>query len=212
MKTIYLVRHGESEGNIGKVLQGADAVLTEKGREQARVVAIRCASLPVDTLISSTMVRAQETAQSISEATGLKAELSDLFVERGRPSSIVGKSPLDPGALLTDAAWNLSTFDEGPKVEDGECFLELKERAERALQFLTQHTSDSILVVSHGVFIRQLFASIIFGAEQTGENFKRLYFAVGTDNTGISVITIDPKAERPQWIIQVLNDRSHLGE
>lgn len=212
MKTIYLVRHGESEGNVGKVLQGADATLTDKGREQARVVAKRCASLPVDTLISSTMVRARETAAAIAEATGLTVEESGLFVERGRPSSVVGKSPLDPTALLTDAAWNLSTFDEGPKVEDGECFSELKQRANRALHFLAEHPSDSILVVTHGVFIRQLFASIIFGAEQTGADFKKFYFAVGTDNTGISVITIDPKAPKPQWIIAVLNDRSHLGD
>lgn len=212
MKTIYLVRHGESEGNVGKVLQGADATLTDKGRAQARVVAERCASLPVDTLISSTMVRAGETAAAIAAATGLTVEESDLFVERGRPSSVVGKSPLDPAALLTDAAWNLSTFDEGPKVEDGECFSELKVRANHALQFLADHSSDSILVVSHGVFIRQLFASIIFGAEQTGAEFKKFYFAVGTDNTGISVITIDPKVAKPQWIIAVLNDRSHLGD
>jgi len=38
-KTIYLVRHAESEGNAGKVNNTHETPLTEKGRAQAALIA-----------------------------------------------------------------------------------------------------------------------------------------------------------------------------
>lgn len=212
MKTVYIVRHAESEGNVGVVLQGMTTTLTDKGHEQAEVVAARCAKLPVDTLISSPMTRARVTADAIALSTNLSVEESDLFKERIRPSSVQGKSPLDPTALVLEASWTLSLFDEGPKVEDGDTFLELKARAVEALAFLEHHASDSILLVGHGYFLKVMFANIILGPEHTGSEFKKLYFSMQTDNTGLSVITMDSKAEHSKWVIRVFNDRSHLGD
>lgn len=212
MKTIYIVRHAESEGNVGAVLQGMTTGLTQKGREQARMLAERCRSLPVDALITSTMARAKETAAFIAETTSLPIEESELFVERQRPTVTEGKSPLDPEALLTESAWILSLFEEGPKVGDGETFCELKERAAQALFFLENHESTSILVVGHGYFLKVMFATIILGPEHKAEEFKKLYFSMQADNTGISVITMDSQAEHSKWVIRVFNDRSHLGE
>jgi len=70
MKRIYFVRHGESESNAGGIRSGPDTPLTQRGYEQAEQIARRCANLPVEVLISSSMLRAQETAKIISEKIG----------------------------------------------------------------------------------------------------------------------------------------------
>ncbi len=84
MKTIYFVRHGETEGNTGKIYQGIDTPLMEAGLEQARLVADRCAHLKVTAMVTSDALRAQQTAQIISAKTGMDFETSPLFAERRR--------------------------------------------------------------------------------------------------------------------------------
>ncbi len=212
MKTVYIVRHGETEGNKGSIFQGAETGLTEEGRKQAEIVAKRCVKLPVDTLIASSMARSLESAEIIAKATGLTIETSELFDERRRPSRIAGRSVLDPEAMLVEAAVALSLVDEGPKVEDGDGFHDLKARAIRALAHLEQHPSDSILVVGHGSFTKFMLAVILIGAEITGSEFKKIYLTMQTSNTGITVLTMDSKAEHSKWCIHVFNDRAHLAD
>lgn len=67
--TLYLIRHGESEGNVLKTVQGQsqDSLLTDNGRWQSRAVGRRLATeVPIiHRLISSPLRRALETAAII---------------------------------------------------------------------------------------------------------------------------------------------------
>lgn len=66
MKTIILVRHGESETNLTKAFTGQlDINLTEVGREQARRMAEYLDLYKIDVVYSSTLKRAFDTAQAI---------------------------------------------------------------------------------------------------------------------------------------------------
>ncbi|MDP2655923.1 MAG: histidine phosphatase family protein, partial [bacterium] len=80
-KTVYFVRHGQSEGNVGTVFQPLNSPLTEKGREQAEYIAERAASLSFESVVSSPLTRARETAEAIAKRTKKSIEFSDLFVE-----------------------------------------------------------------------------------------------------------------------------------
>ena len=64
MGRILLIRHGESEGNIDKRAETTPAQipLTEKGREQARQVALKVDFKP-DLIITSPYIRTQQTAE-----------------------------------------------------------------------------------------------------------------------------------------------------
>ena len=86
MKTVYFVRHGESEMNAGNVWVGRGTKLTKKGTEQAGFVASRCEKLPIEVIISSTLLRAEQTAKIVNEKIKSKIEYSDLFIERKWPS------------------------------------------------------------------------------------------------------------------------------
>ncbi|OGG52722.1 hypothetical protein A2851_03930 [Candidatus Kaiserbacteria bacterium RIFCSPHIGHO2_01_FULL_53_29] len=219
MKTIYFVRHGETEGNTGKLFQGADTPLTQRGLDQARTVASRCVKLPITALVSSSTKRALQTAEIIGEKMGLSVESVDLFAEVRRPSRLVGRSKDDAEARQMEEAWHRSCCGDGPRVEDGENFDDGKARAGAALTFLENHSADSLLVVTHGLFLRTLFARVVLGENMTGSEFKRIIFTLQSDNTGIFVFTHDVTyaasvldgGKDVHWRMRVWNDRAHLG-
>jgi probable phosphoglycerate mutase len=210
MKTIYLVRHGESEGNAGLHYQGPETPLTERGREQARIVAERCAGLPVDIMVAGTLRRIQDTALAISEQIGKPFESVDLFNERLRPTELIGRSYDDPEAKLLEKAWVASFIGEGPRVGDGENFDDLKARSAKALSYLGSLDAEHILVVTSGFLLRALIANIIFGQDLTEADLKLMEGAFKTENTGITVLRYNASKAHP-WQIWVWNDHAHLG-
>ena len=61
--TIYLIRHGQSEGNLHDQFIGhTDIPLTDLGRQQAQMAAAYLKDIPVDRIYSSDLQRAYETA------------------------------------------------------------------------------------------------------------------------------------------------------
>lgn len=213
MKTVYFIRHGETEGNIGKVFQASNTPLTERGLEQAAVVAERCAKLPVEAMITSSMKRAQQTAEIISKKIGRTFEASQLFSEAKRPTALMGRSTTEPEAQDMERAWMRGYLGEGPKVEDGEHFTELIQRAGKALDYLENHKAEHILVVTHGLFLKALYARLVFDEHMTSDEFKRIVFSLRPDNTGITVFTQDtsPENHNIRWVMRIWNDHAHLG-
>ena len=122
MKTVYFVRHGEAEVNVSETFGAEDTPLTEKGRKQARASAERCAHLSAEVMLVSTMERAKETASFVSGLIDIPIVSSDLFRERKRPSSLVGKHREESEANLLHERWAGSFFTEGTRVGDGENF------------------------------------------------------------------------------------------
>jgi broad specificity phosphatase PhoE len=81
-KEIYLVRHGQTDWNALKIPQGGehDIPLNAKGHEQSIKTAeyfatYRIQDKPFDLIISSGMIRANETAEHISKAIGYNGKI-----------------------------------------------------------------------------------------------------------------------------------------
>lgn len=71
--TVYsFVRHGETEHNRRGVIQGSgsDGELNARGREQARAVARRLESEPIDSFYASPLVRAKTTVEIFASPHG----------------------------------------------------------------------------------------------------------------------------------------------
>jgi len=98
-KTVYLIRHGQSEDNVREVFQSPESPLTKKGEKQAKNIAKRISKLSFDILISSPFKRAKQTAEIIAKKTNKKLELSELFTERIKPTYINGKPYTDKKAV-----------------------------------------------------------------------------------------------------------------
>lgn len=63
---IYIMRHGETDWNIQKRLQGrTDIPLNENGRDLARITAEALKDVPFDLAVSSPLARALETAEIV---------------------------------------------------------------------------------------------------------------------------------------------------
>lgn len=219
MKTVYFVRHGESEANTGNHIHGDDkSPLTERGREQARRIAERCSKLPVDIIIASTMTRAQETAEAIAKETGVQVELSDLFRERKMPASLMGNERRGSNFRKLQDDWTKTLYTEGVRLEDGESFSDIKERAGKALSFLETRAESNILVVAHGFIIRMILARVIFGKDVTPDELLKIVLHMKVDNTGITMLHFDPEGTQHYdympirgWFVRVWNDHVHLG-
>lgn len=159
-KVVYLVRHGEGADNTAPVFQSPDSPLTEKGIEQAKKIAQRSANLRFEALISSPFTRAKQTAEEIARTTGIHPEYSELFVERIKPSYVNGKPYTDEKANALWKQWEESLITPGLKVEDGEGFDDILDRAEKALSFLRERPETTLLVVTHGFFLRTMVARV----------------------------------------------------
>ncbi len=209
-KTIYFVRHGRSVGNDEQAFQGLDSPLSKEGKAQANLVAGRLAKIPFDTLISSPLLRARDTAQIIAEASGKTPEYSKLFVERFKPSRVSDRPHTDKEAHALWEEWEKSLYTSGLRVEDGENFDDQIARADAALEFLRARPEKSIVVVSHGYFLRTIVARVLLGETLTQENFQAFQSHITMDNTGITALRFeDAYKKAPAWHLWVHNDHSH---
>jgi broad specificity phosphatase PhoE len=209
MKKIYFVRHGQSEGNSGPIRQTKETPLTELGRKQAEFVAKRCATIRAEKIISSTMVRARQTAECILSETKLPIEYSDLFVERRRSSKELGKPKDDLDALEAEKIIKENFAVPGFRYLDEENFDDLKQRAKEALLFIAQQPENEIIVVLHGFFLRVILAYALFGDGLSGEEMQRFIRGLEMQNTGITVFEYDENKNK--WLLWIWNDHAHLG-
>jgi len=219
MKTVYFVRHGESEVNVRNYTYGDEmSPLTPRGREQAERIAKRCAKLQLDVIITSTMLRAKETGAAIARKNSAVVEETDLFKERRLPSTLLGTDRYQEPLLSKRNAWLRSFYLEDERVEDGENFKLVKERAGKALSYLAARPENSILVVAHGFILRTMLARVIFGDSVTTEELKKLMLRTRMDNSGISVLHHASEAVETYdnmpisgWYVRMWNDHAHLG-
>lgn len=212
-KIVYLVRHGQSIDNVAPVYQHYDSPLSPVGKDQAGKVALRVSNLAFDCLITSPQPRAVETANAIAKATGKIPEYSYLFVERQKPKRINGASHKDEKATAVWRKWNDSLYLPGVKVEDGENFDEIIKRADDALNFLLERQEKTILVVTHGYFLRTLIAKVLTDNLLTGDLLKKIQSVGLIENAGLSALKYKADMDgRYSWRLWFYNDHSHLSE
>ncbi len=212
-KIVYFVRHGQSEDNAAPVFQALDSPLSEKGLEQAEFNAKRVSKIQFDKLIASPLKRAKQTAEAISKATGNPVEYSDLFVERVKPSSISGKPYTDPKASKVWRDWEESLTSTKNNVEEGENYRDIIHRADEALEYLLQLPEKTLVVVTHGYFLRTLVARVLFGNGLNADSFRHFQKVVSMENTGITVMVYEGAFEQePCWRLWIYNDHAHLAD
>lgn len=205
-KKVYFIRHGETDGNSGPFIQGANSDLNDLGIKQVELVANKFRSINFDKLISSTYNRAIQTAEGISKHTNKDIIFSDLFIERIRPSEQVGKDKKSESYLSSEREYELN-FKKGKKYKDGESFVEIINRAKKALNFIDQQDGKDIVIVTHGIFLKVLIAHLLIGDNLNPEICMDIMKNFKTKNTGITIIE---KNKRDRWQIVTWNDHGHM--
>lgn len=154
--TIYLVRHGEAEGNAKGILMGhLDLPLTEKGRVQAKGVGEKLKDVHFDAVYSSDLMRAKQTAEIIAKERNLAIQTSKLI--RERTYGVHEGKPREQYLKDTQAFWeqlNKLSEEERSSVEYPDGMESNESIMSRAITFLREiavaNPGKTVLVVSHG--------------------------------------------------------------
>ena len=212
IKTVYFVRHGQSEDNAGSNFHSADSPLSKEGEKQADSIAKRISKLSFETLISSPYERAKQTAEAIVKVTGKHLECSELFVERRSAQYMSGKPFTDKKAAALFKECEKSICTPNMRVADEENFDDFVVRADKALDFLQNRTEQSLVVVTHGFFLRMIVARVLLGDFLSGEIFGNIRIS-DAENSGIAVLQYQEKTEgKFEWHLYIYNDHAHLGD
>ena len=80
---LYVARHGETEWNaLNKICGRTDIPLTERGLEQAKLLAANMTDKQLDVIIASPMIRAQQTAGAVSEVIDVPVLTDERLIEQ----------------------------------------------------------------------------------------------------------------------------------
>ena len=162
---VYLMRHGETEANVGQVLMGhGDSPFSAAGWRQPVEVARQLDSQPLACIYTSPMARTQRTAELVLEALGqpiaIETEVAIAEIDAGE---FTGLTFGDVRARVSDDAV-LGEFC----YPGGESWADVQRRSvEFVLELEERHAGESVLLVTHAGVIAGLVA------EYLGEPIER---------------------------------------
>jgi broad specificity phosphatase PhoE len=232
-----IIRHGESQTNATNTFQAGNQYdsdpLTARGMEDARRLAERLATLPVDVIVSSSYLRARSTAGAIAAVTGvphivpvwmgsswidLPADHPDvrdhasLFREIDVPSELQGLRFDDPRAREIEHAARAVADKPDGHYSDEENLYDLWRRAEEIRQYLEARTERLVVVVAHGGINKVWLAHLMFTAVRGLDTPTQLAAYRGFtrlgwwDNTGV----LSLRFSRDHGWLWLMTDIQHL--
>ena len=203
MTGIWLIRHGEAEGNLYRRIHGwYDGSLTAMGFSQLPHLTERFRDVPLAAVYASDLRRAMDTARALSEPRGLLLRIREDLREVNMgawedvPWGWVERFDPEEYRKLNKDPWHWSV----PGCEPGG---ETVRRMERALlDIAAKHPGGEVAVASHGSAIRLLLAYL------QGVPSEGIWQVPFCDNTAVARIT----AEGGRLTLVSCNDNSHLPE
>jgi probable phosphoglycerate mutase len=197
---IYLIRHGRQESNLCNV----NVALSQEGHEQARLTAERLRSYAITRLYASELLRAQQTAEHISQTLHLPI-ITAQDIEEIHFGAWTGKSDAELDAAWADArrAHINGTMDvQYPSGENGaDCYERYRRGMEWILADAAAAGSENIAVVSHGMAMRAFLCGLFEIPYK-----KRGVLAKSLENGSISEL----RYENGVYYLERFNDYAHL--
>lgn len=202
MKKIFLVRHGESQWNVLKKIQGQqDVPLTNRGIKQANLIGNRLVHERIDRIYSSDLKRAYDTAEII----GKRLSLNVIPTKEFREIDFGIWEGMSNDKMHIEYYNELCLWRKEPerlKVEGAESLRELQLRAMAAVnKIINNEVGDNILIVSHSATLKTIILGLL--------NMDLAYFKNLTlGNVSLSIVE-DRDYNR---VMKVLNDTCHIKE
>jgi probable phosphoglycerate mutase len=189
--TLGFIRHGTTEWNLAGRMQGQmDTELAEVGAWQAQQLAVRLKSETWDGIVSSDLIRARQTAQTIADVTGIPFVDVDARLRERHFGQLEGTT-LDDRLARWGDDWR--ELDLGMESDE-----DLLKRWFTFLEELeAQHSGKRILIVSHGGYIAPVLEFML------GEPV-----ASHINNTSLTVM----KRGISAWNCLLINCTAHLTE
>lgn len=183
-KTIYLIRHAESEKNKDPLSDNLENRLTAIGIKQAHRLARKLQSKPLDKIFTSNSLRATETAKILHIKTRIEPiELEYIFERK-------------------------CAYQNNEEFTYTESFEDLKIRLAKTKIFLEESEFTRVAMVSHAGFIKALSLYLILGELFDEELLKKTESGLILNNTGMAklVYNIDKK----KWLMDSWNEKNEI--
>jgi len=201
---IYIIRHGQTENNKAKLLQGrTDIPLNKDGIRQAEAAAkwFCDQQIRIDSVYSSPLIRAVETAKAVN-----RAHKQDIIlrydIQEINGGDWEGKTTLQLKELYPD---HMDKYLHRPwefEAPNGESIPAVAERAFQAVRRIAEENrGKTVALVSHGEFLR------CYICKAMGKSLHELPALGYSPNTGISRVDYDDDLN-PHVVF--VGDGSHL--
>ncbi|RKD14489.1 phosphoglycerate mutase [Pelobium manganitolerans] len=203
IKRLYIIRHGETELNKNKVVQGrgVDADLNDTGRAQAEAFYQRYKNVPFDKIYTSALKRTHQTVAKFIEKGIAWEQLPGLDeIAWGNYEGKKHSPELDASFIALVESWNKGQYDN--KAEGGESPNEVHIRQMEAIAHILSHRDEkTVLVCMHGRALRLLLCGLMKKPFDQMEDFPH-------QNTSLYILDYD--YERDLFMIETFNSTAHL--
>lgn len=202
MKTILLVRHGESETNLTKCFAGQlNTPLTPKGHLQAEAMAEYLDRYAIDRIYASSLQRALDTAQAIVQRQNCPLVRCDAFREINA-GIWQGMTYSEIARIYPDSyqVWRENIALAWP--EGGESCRQLYDRVIRLFTQLAETDGEeTICIVAHATPIRMIESYIAAGSADLAQSLSWV------PNASTTVYRYDGAYHKVLW-----GENAYLGD
>ena len=154
----YFVRHGETQWNVDKKIQGTtDVPLNENGLRQANALAEKLVTegYQIVRAYTSPQLRASVTAQIAADALGIECVPLEELMEMNL-GEWEGSNWDRIEAEYKDVYHYWNTHRRYVKTPEGESYNDVLARTMKALSYILERESGNVLVVTHSAILMSL--------------------------------------------------------
>ena len=194
-----MVRHGETEWNVGEVFRGrVDIELNETGIKQAEKLAEYLGNRRLKTIYSSPLQRALKTAEIIARQHKIKVAITPGLIDfnYGQWQGLSHREVKDSYKELY-GEW--ANHPERVKMPDGESLEDVRQRAMGVVTDIITGHNGTVVLVSHRVVNKVLICALL-GLDNSH------FWKIKQDTGGMTIFTY----ENGRFVLTRHNDTSYL--
>jgi probable phosphoglycerate mutase len=196
---IILIRHGETEWNSQKRMQGhSNSDLSSVGQAQIQALGQWMKNVPFDLIYSSDSLRAKQTAEAITQFSGHELQFDQRLREKNL-GVFEGLTSEEARERHPEVFRLFKTAGSKYVIDEGESTQQLQDRAlEIVNEIRIKHPEERVLLVTHGGFIRVVMKHSLGLSLETPTRFL-------IRNTGVFRLVWEDK-----WLVSLMGGVSHL--
>jgi 2,3-bisphosphoglycerate-dependent phosphoglycerate mutase len=187
---IYLARHGQTDWNAQRRLQGhTDTHLDSTGRAQAKGLAAQLTGIRFDHVYCSTLSRSRETAEILHGSAPIDSLPGLMEIGLGKFEGLYLGGP----DTATIAEYRRRTADPEDTLDGGESETQHLARVRKTLDMIrAKHPSGNVLIVGHGGTNKLVLRALLdLTREQTAD--------INQNNDELYLIEFVPGAPTKLW-------------
>ncbi len=196
---IILIRHGETEWNSQKRMQGhSNSDLSSVGQAQIQALGQWMKNVPFDLIYSSDSLRAKQTAEAITQFSGHELQFDQRLREKNL-GVFEGLTSEEARERHPEVFRLFKTAGSKYVIDEGESTQQLQDRAlEIVNEIRIKHPEERVLLVTHGGFIRVVMKHSLGLSLEIPTRFL-------IRNTGVFRLVWEDK-----WLVSQMGGVSHL--